>query len=83
MDQERLDAFEFLPLAANPFQTVVDHLFAPDFVTVQDETYLGQAEPHTLAGLNDPKPAEVLFAVAPVPRRVSVRHDYPFIFPVT
>lgn len=34
MHQERLDAVEFLPLAANPFQTVVDHLFAPDYVAM-------------------------------------------------
>lgn len=82
MGQERLDVIEFLPVAAYVFQVPINHLVTSGFVTMQDQAYLSQAETHALTGLNDTKPAAVLFAVIPVTRRGPVRYDDPFVLPV-
>ena len=82
VSQEGFGGVEFPFTAAYLFQVLIDHLVTSCFMTMQDQTDLGQAEAHALAGLHDVEPAEMLFGVISVPSMGPVGHDDPFIFPV-
>nr|WP_263406250.1 hypothetical protein [Nesterenkonia ebinurensis] len=83
VSQEGFGGVEFPSTAAYLFQVLIDHLVTSFFMTMQDETDLGQAQTHALAGLNDVELAEMLFCVISMPSTGPVGHDDPFILPVT
>ena len=61
---------------------MVNHRIAPLFVSVENLTDFGQAQPHNLAGLNEEQSTEMFLAVVAVSRSGPVRDDDMLVFPV-